>query len=469
MARHVLAYLELVTPVGIGQPDQARHNAFPVRFEIGKDVSSHFRWLASVIFDGKPLVMDDLGRFPDEAVAERAYCESEGISSYAFVPATIGGTVVAALVLDNYGAPQPFDELIVQRLQLVAAIIASADIRTDALREVHDLKQRLQDENLYLQREVRLSRAHGEIIGDSNAIRSVLQKAEQVAPTGSTVLILGETGTGKELMAHRVHQLSPRKDRTLIKVNCATLPSSLVEAELFGREKGAYTGSLNREPGRFEIADGSTILLDELGELSLELQTKLLRVLESGEFERLGSSTTIKVDVRILAATNRDLARAVEEKRFREDLFYRLNVFPIVMPPLREHIEDLPQLIWAFVQEFSETMGKTIESIPRQTMEQLRNYHWPGNVREVRNVIERAMIVTQGPTLAVDLPGNQAAVEPTQGRLLANVERDHIKAVVESAGWRISGKGGAAEVLGLKPTTLEARMKKLGIKRPKDG
>jgi transcriptional regulator with GAF, ATPase, and Fis domain len=249
----------------------------------------------------------------------------------------------------------------------------------------------------------------------------------------------------------------------MVKVNCAALPSSLVEAELFGREKGAYTGALSRELGRFEIADGSTILLDEIAELSLELQAKLLRVLEDGTFERLGSSKTRHVDVRVLAATNRDLAKAVENKEFREDLFYRLNVFPIVVPPLRDRVEDIPQLVWAFVQEFSEAMGKTIESIPVTAMDSLINYRWPGNVREVRNIIERAMIVSNGPTLEIELP--ERAATSGGSRQLADVEREHIQAVVRATGWRIRGAGGAAEILGLKATTLEARMKKLGLQR----
>ena len=276
-----------------------------------------------------------------------------------------------------------------------------------------------------------------------------------------------ETGTGKELLARAIHNISPHADKLMVTVNCAALPSSLVEAELFGREKGAYTGALSRELGRFEIADGSTILLDEIGELSLNLQAKLLRILQEGEFERLGSSTTRKVDVRVLASTNRDLTKAVENKEFRVDLFYRLNVFPIELPPLRNRIEDIPQLVWMFVQKFSETMGKTIETIPVDAMDSLKAYTWPGNVREVRNVVERAMIVNQGPILEIELPGD--AVRSMRGAVasekLVDVEREHIRAVIESTGWRIRGSGGAAEILGLKPTTLEARMKKLGLER----
>jgi transcriptional regulator with GAF, ATPase, and Fis domain len=294
-----------------------------------------------------------------------------------------------------------------------------------------------------------------------------LIQVEQVAATNSTVLILGETGTGKELLARAIHNASSQKTKIMVKVNCAALPSSLVEAELFGREKGAYTGALTRELGRFEIADGSTIFLDEIGELSLELQAKLLRVLQDGEFERLGSSKTRKVNVRVLAATNRDLARAVENKQFRADLFYRLNVFPITVPPLRDRAEDIPKLVWAFVQEFSASMGKIIESIPATTMDSLKEYSWPGNIRELRNIIERAMIISNGPKLEIK---PWTATSPRIGgssRRLADIEREHVQSVVEATGWRIRGAGGAAEILGLKPTTLEARMKKLGLQRSK--
>jgi transcriptional regulator with GAF, ATPase, and Fis domain len=252
----------------------------------------------------------------------------------------------------------------------------------------------------------------------------------------------------------------------MVKVNCAALPASLVESELFGREKGAYTGALSREIGRFEMADGSTILLDEIGELPLDLQAKLLRVLQDGEFERLGSSKTLKVDVRLIAATNRDLSKAVEDKEFREDLFYRLNVFPIEVPPLRERADDIPQLVWAFVKEFSQVMGKNIETISHASMEMLKAYSWPGNVREARNIIERAMIISKGPMLEIVLPKDNVLAARSSQKL-AEVEREHIRAVVESTGWRVRGAGGAAEILGLKPTTLEARMKKLGLERSK--
>ncbi len=303
-----------------------------------------------------------------------------------------------------------------------------------------------------------------EIIGDSAALRATLGRARKVAPTESTVLITGETGTGKELLARAVHRNSKRRQKPLVKVNCAALPASLVEAELFGREKGAYTGAMTREQGRFEVADGGTILLDEIGELPMELQAKLLRVLQEGEFERLGSPKTLKVDVRVIASTNRDLVKAVDSGKFREDLYYRLSVFPIEVPTLAERKDDIPKLVWGFIQQFSLAMGKTIESIPEKSMEQLRAYDWPGNVREVRNIIERAMIISEGPILEVELPCRSKAPRKKSKRM-ADVEREHITAVARSTGWRIRGQNGAAEILGLKPTTLEARMKRLGIKR----
>ena len=284
----------------------------------------------------------------------------------------------------------------------------------EALKEVKQLKNKLSEENLYLKEEFNLLHSHADIIGNSEAIRTVLMQIEQVAGTDSTVLIQGATGTGKELVANAIHSLSSRKDRLMIKVNCAVLPPTLVESELFGREKGAFTGALSKQIGRFELADASTIFLDEIDALPLELQTKLLRVLESGEFERLGSPRTVKVDVRIISATNRDLATVVSEGRFREDLFYRLNVFHIVVPPLRERKEDILPLLWSFVEEFSKRMGKRIESIPQKDVKALQAYRWPGNVRELRNITERAMIITTGHVLQLDVPKIAQSLMKTQ-------------------------------------------------------
>ena len=332
------------------------------------------------------------------------------------------------------------------------------------LGDIEQLKQQLEKENIYLREEIELQSLHEEIVGRSQAMKQILAQVEQVAPTDATVLIEGETGTGKELLARTVHRLSARKDRTLVTVNCAALPPTLVESELFGREKGAYTGALTRMTGRFEVADGATLFLDEIGELPLDVQAKLLRVLEQGRFERLGSTRPLQVSVRIIAASNRDLARNVEEGKFRKDLYYRLNVFPIAVPPLRERPEDIPLLIWAFVRQYEKKMGKRIEHIPRKSMETLQRYPWPGNARELRNVVEHAMIVSSDKTLDITIPQRTSSEIP--GNLsLDDVERRHILGVLQKSDWRLSGPGGAAEILGLKRTTLQSKMKKLGIRR----
>jgi formate hydrogenlyase transcriptional activator len=302
-------------------------------------------------------------------------------------------------------------------------------------------------------------------VSESAAIAHVLKQIEQVAPTTATVLLTGETGTGKEVMAQAVHDLSPRHQRQMIRVSCAAIPTSLIESELFGREKGAYTGALSRQIGRFEAANQSTIFLDEIGDLPMEVQVKLLRVLQERVIERLGSTQPVKVDIRIIAATNRNLEAAVREKTFREDLFYRLNVFPIMIPPLRERTEDIAGLVWSFVDELSKAFGKTIESISKDSMRELQRYSWPGNVRELRNVIERAVIVSTGRQLVVAAPRLGERPVPQTAMTLNDIEIDHIRTVLESTSWRVRGSGGAAERLGLKPTTLESRMARLGIAR----
>jgi PAS domain S-box-containing protein len=347
------------------------------------------------------------------------------------------------------------------------ALLETTGRLAEANQQVAKLNERLERENIYLQGEVKLDHSHREVIGDSESIRRVLQKAEQVAPTDSTVLVLGETGTGKELIARTIHELSRRKGRLMVKVNCAALPASLVESELFGREKGAFTGALTREIGRFELAHGSTILLDEIGELPVELQSKLLRVLQEGEFERLGGPKTIKVDVRVIAATSRNLQQAVREGKFREDLFYRLNVFPITIPPLRERREDIPPLVWHFVSELSQRMGRSIETIHGSTMDAFKNYPWPGNIRELRNVIERFLITSTNTVFRAELPAADTDGARAHAQTFEEVERNHILHILEMTGWRVRGEGGAAQILGLKPTTLESRMQKLGVVRHK--
>jgi chemotaxis protein methyltransferase CheR len=295
----------------------------------------------------------------------------------------------------------------------------------------------------------------------------VLYKVEQIAPSDTTVLVLGETGTGKELVARAIHGSSPRKERALVKVNCATLPSNLIESELFGHEKGAFTGAHVRQLGRFEIANGATLFLDEIGELPLELQPKLLRVIQEGELERLGSSGTIKVDVRVIAATNRNLEEEVRRGRFREDLWYRLSIFPITVPPLRERMEDLALMVDFFIDKISKRLGKSIESIPTRVMNTLQDYQWPGNVRELENVLERAVINSSGPKLHLvdELKKPHKDLTITQ-KTLEDVERDHIIRILEQTNWKVSGKNGAAEILGLNRSTLRARIRKLGIREP---
>ena len=325
--------------------------------------------------------------------------------------------------------------------------------------ELRQLKERLQAESHYLQEEIKVYGQYDEIVGQSEALKKVLQEVEQVAGTDAVALITGETGTGKELVARAIHNLSRRKDQLMVKVDCAALPATLVESELFGREKGAYTGALTRQIGRFEMADGSTLFLDEIGELPLELQAKLLRVLQDGEFERLGSPKTIRVDVRVIAATHRDLGEKIKNGTFREDLYYRLNVFPIHVPPLRERPEDIPLLVWAFVREFDKKMGKKTALIPRKTIDTLQRHSWPGNIRELRNVIEHAVIISNGERLNLQMPKTFKVPSGT----LKEAEYRHIVSVLEQTKWRIRGPYGAAQLLGMKPSTLYTTMSRLGI------
>ena len=396
----------------------------------------------------------------------------------------------------NPGSSLQFDEAIRQRDRLLqlniderkrieealkeseARSLRNEEALKQALLEIDRLKEQLQAENVYLREEVRLAYGFGEIIGQGPSFRMALHQAEQVAPTDTTVLITGETGTGKELLAHAIHNLSSRKDRPLVKVNCAALPASLVESELFGHEKGAFTGASIARSGRFKLADGATIFLDEIGELPLELQAKLLRVLQEGEFERLGSSRTIRVDVRVIAASNRDLEQEVKRFAFRADLFYRLNVFPIRMPSLRERREDIGMLVKFFVEQLSKKLGKRIDVVPEEMQDAMQQYAWPGNVRELKNVIERAVILTQGNTLQLteelkvwmqNEPAIATNQEPENNYVpveLDEVQRRHIMRVLKQTFWRIEGAKGAAAILGINPGTLRSRMKRLGICRP---
>jgi formate hydrogenlyase transcriptional activator len=337
--------------------------------------------------------------------------------------------------------------------------------------EIRRLRDRLEAETAYLQKETFRAQGFDDIVGVSGALSKVLLQVEQVSAADSPVLILGETGTGKDLVARAIHERCRRKGRPLLAVNCAALPDALIESELFGYEKGAFTGAVARTAGRFEMADGGSILLDEIGELPFAAQAKLLRVLEGGTFERLGSSRTMTVDVRVIAATNRDLAKEVHEGRFRADLYYRLNVFPITVPPLRERPEDVPLLVWHFINAKQGVLGRAIKRVSEPLMRAFQSYPWPGNVRELENLIERALIVSSGPELAIDAPFVDVFTGATTppGMRLDEVERRHIETVLRQCGWKLAGRGNAAERLGLKRGTLQFRMKKLGIRRPAQG
>jgi transcriptional regulator with GAF, ATPase, and Fis domain len=440
------------------------------------------RWYLGELRAGRAVVMPRLPEgLPREAADEASHARDIGMRANLSVPLRLGAEVRFAIAAGAFRESRGWSDTVIARLKLVGEVFAQAVARArteerlrKALTEVSALKEKLEAENDYLRHAAPLPPEADALPSHAPAFRRALEEATQVAPTRSTVLLLGETGTGKELLASYIHGASPRRERPMIKLNCAALPASLIEAELFGREKGAYTGALTRQIGRFELAHGSTIFLDEVGELPLELQPKLLRVLQEGEFERVGGTQTIKVDVRVIAATNRSLAEEARAGRFRQDLYYRLNVFPIQLPPLRERAADVPMLVWQFAREFAHSVGKVVERIPEDTMAALQAYPWPGNVRELRNVVERAMILCRDGVLRVSLPevaetashAPAPAATPTQGTL-AERERREIESVLARCGWRIRGTGGAAERLGLKPTTLESRMKKLGIERPR--
>lgn len=437
----------------------------PGRFApVGAEFPLEGSYLAQVLAEKRPLIRRDLQK--EARVRPEDQLLKEGIRSYVAVPLTAKGKIIGTL---NVGSRSPdrYSEEDAKFLLEVATQVALALENMLAYEEIAELKARLERENVYLQEEIKTQHNFEEIIGQSRTIKKVLKAIETVAPTEATVLILGETGTGKELVARAVHNLSARKAKALVKVNCAALPAGLIESELFGHEKGAFTGALTRKIGRFELAHGGTLFLDEIGDLPLDLQVKLLRVLQEGEFQRVGGSTTLKADVRVIAATNRDLAKAIQEEKFRPDLYYRLNVFPIRLPPLRERQEDISLLIRYFAMKYGTKLGKRIETIAEKTMAALQVYPWPGNLRELENIIERAVIISQGPELEfgewLPKPGRSPCAAPIP--TLEELEREHILKTLELTGWRVSGDRGAAKLLGLKPTTLEARMKKLGIQK----
>ena len=437
----------------------------------GVSIKDDCPWLLARALRGEETPIARLDDLPAEAERDKEALRRLGNKSTMIVPLMVSGKLVGAIAFGTMRAERHWPAALVPRLRLLADVFAGALARKRAdqelrksFEEIERLRERLRNENAYLKEESRRG-SGGRIVGQSTAIQNVLKQVEQVAGTPAPVLLLGETGVGKELVAEAVHARSPRRERVMVKVNCAALPASLVEGELFGREKGAYTGALTKQIGRFELAHQSTLFLDEIAELPLELQAKLLRVLQQGEFERLGSPRTIRVDVRIVAATNRDLEKEVAEGRFRPDLYYRLAVFPITIPPLRERPDDVPVLVRSIVDEVARNMGKHIGEIDESSLARLRRYAWPGNVRELRNVVERAIIICAGRVLTIDPPERRAAAEG-MSRTLEDTERRHIVSVLEGAGWRVRGAAGAAAVLGMPPTTLETRMAKLGIRRP---
>jgi transcriptional regulator with GAF, ATPase, and Fis domain len=428
------------------------------------NLAAHYSQGVSVVFSK----FDDSPQWPEMRKILKFFGTKAGVG----VPLEIDGSGVDVFAMDKVLSKHVWPEDIVEHSRALGKILLNAMRRReaevklqDSYDEIKQLKDQLETDNIYLREEIKLNHNFEEIVGESKDLQYALHRVEKIASTDSTVLILGETGTGKELIARAIHNASPLKNRPILKVNCATLPPNLIESELFGHEKGAFTGAHARQIGRFERADGTTFFLDEIGELPLNLQPKLLRVLQDGEFERLGSSETIKVKVRVITATNRDLEEEIREGRFRQDLYYRLKVFPITVPPLRKRKEDIPLLVNFFVQKICRKLGKEIKEIPKKTIEALQNYPWPGNIRELENVIEGAVITTPGEILRIELP-ETAVLGDDDGKTLEEVVRDHILKVLKLKNWRIEGPGGAALVLGMNPGTLRSRMQKSGIEKP---
>ena len=439
------------------------------------DIPCRFPWFTRMCAAGKPFVISAIpDDFPPEAKEEREYCVRNGITSTIMLTIQIGGEVLGILNFWTNRGHRDWPEATVRRLGFIGKVFANAISRQRADEAIHTaldenrrLREQLEAENYYLRQEIGDDIYFRKIIGRSDALKYVLFRVDQVAPSDATVLILGETGTGKGLLAHAIHQKSARREFPFVTVNCAALPANLIESELFGREKGAFTGAHARQLGRFEVAHQGTIFLDEIGDLPLELQAKLLRVVQDGEFERVGSSKTLKVDARIIAATSRDMKDEIRQKRFREDLYYRLSVFPVTMPPLRNRKDDIPLLVNEFVDRYARKMGKQISSVSREDLVTLQEYSWPGNIRELEGVIERLVITTHGSVLRLEeslgLGGDVAPAGATGD--LETVEREHIRKILIQIGGRIEGPGGAAELLGLNPSTLRGRMRRLGIRR----
>jgi formate hydrogenlyase transcriptional activator len=413
----------------------------------------------------KPLLVDAANANRYQSPIARL-AQAEGLKCFCILPLFTSTRGLGVLTLGTL-AEDSFQQEDIDLLAQVSNQIAIAVENALAYREIAELKNKLAEEKLYLEEEIRTEHNFEEAIGESAALKRTLSQAETVAPTDSTVLILGETGTGKEMIARAIHDLSRRREGTFVKINCAAIPTGLLESELFGHEKGAFTGAIAQKIGRFELAHHGTLFLDEVGDIPLELQPKLLRVLQEREFERLGGTRTTRVDVRVVAATNRNLAQMVEEDLFRRDLYYRLNVFPILIPPLRERSEDIPLLVRYFVQKYARLMDRRIETISAEEMDALTRYHWPGNVRELENLIERAVILSPGPELRVPVAELKQPSEAPANLTLQAAEREHMVRVLRETNWVVGGPRGAATRLGLKRTTLQSKMRKLGIS-PRD-
>jgi formate hydrogenlyase transcriptional activator len=432
-------------------------------------------WLVERLARGELVAISQPDELPREAIAAREQALVTGGCSILAVPGSVAGQTTCAMVIQSR-VQRRWAQPLVERLQLLTEILGAALQRLrpepahrPSVDVIERLNSRLEADNEYLKEEIKSYHDFDEIVGESPALRLALTRLAQVAPTNSSVLLQGPTGTGKELFARAVHERSRRHARPLVRVNCAALPPTLVESELFGHEKGAFTGAVAVRQGRFELADGGTIFLDEIGDLAPDVQVKFLRVLQEGEFERVGSSRTKKVDVRVIAATHRDLEAEVAKGNFRADLFYRLSVYPINVPSLQERSEDVPQLVWFFIHRHQRDLARRITKVPQSVMDQLKQHSWPGNVRELENVIERAMIASTGDTLQLDdaLPISMRGTAPSPAPdNLDAVQRAHIEAILQRCGWRINGTGNAAERLGIHPNTLRFRMKKLGVSAP---
>jgi transcriptional regulator with GAF, ATPase, and Fis domain len=454
------------------EPDKAKLKKLKAWINTNPDFHKDFQHCFDQWSRGEVVCFSTIDELPAEAAGLRRVHLRLGNKSWLSVPVSVGGAIVGTLVVATIHKERTWPEELIPRLRLFGEIFANAIKRREhegslrkALTEIKQLKQQVEADYVYLRDELTLEHNFEDIIGHSQGLKAVLLKVEQVAPTDASVLILGETGTGKELIARALHHASARSGRPLVKVNCAALTPNLIESELFGHEKGAFTGAEKQRVGRFELANGATLFLDEIGELPLELQPKLLRVLQEGEFERLGGSRTLRVDVRIIAATNRNLEKEVEKGRFRSDLWYRLNSFPISIPPLRERLDDIPLFVNHFVNQYCTKIGKRFDKVPKKALQKLTRYSWPGNIRELENIISRAVITSEPGNLRVQVPETAQNCEPSH-KTFKEMEKIFILETLEDAGWKIEGRSGAARSLGLKPSTLRNRMKRLDIRRP---